>query len=62
MFIIFFWIPFRELAAYDPRNMSKRIHTEKLSTSSSTALLFADEDANLLFVAGKVLSILPSNN
>eukprot|EP00276_Gloeochaete_wittrockiana_P016241 CAMPEP_0184347066 /NCGR_PEP_ID=MMETSP1089-20130417/15226_1 /TAXON_ID=38269 ORGANISM="Gloeochaete wittrockiana, Strain SAG46.84" /NCGR_SAMPLE_ID=MMETSP1089 /ASSEMBLY_ACC=CAM_ASM_000445 /LENGTH=401 /DNA_ID=CAMNT_0026677981 /DNA_START=41 /DNA_END=1246 /DNA_ORIENTATION=+ len=43
----------RELAVYDPRNLSGRLHTEKLSPSSSTVLMFGDEDTNLLFLGGK---------
>ena len=38
---------------YDPRNTSSRVQTVRLSASSSAMLLFADEDSNLLFVAGK---------
>jgi len=43
----------RELALYDPRNLKGRLHTEKLENSSSALMLFADEDVNLLYVAGK---------
>lgn len=43
----------RELASFDPRNMSARMHTEKLSSSSSAVMMFSDEDCNLLFLAGK---------
>jgi coronin-1B/1C/6 len=43
----------RELAVYDPRNTSSRVSTVRLSASSSSMLLFADEDSSLLFVAGK---------
>uniref|UniRef100_A0A7S4MP39 DUF1899 domain-containing protein n=1 Tax=Vannella robusta TaxID=1487602 RepID=A0A7S4MP39_9EUKA len=43
----------RELAAYDPRNLSDRLATHKLPSSSSTSMLFEDPDNSLLFVAGK---------
>lgn len=43
----------RELAVYDPRNMATRMHTQKLSSSSSAVMMFADEDVNVLFLAGK---------
>ena len=42
-----------ELAAYDPRNLSDRLATHKLPSSSSTSMLFEDPDNSLLFVAGK---------
>jgi len=43
----------RQLAVYDPRQMSERIHTQKLDPSSSQMFLFQDPDTGVLFVAGK---------
>jgi len=43
----------RELALWDPRNMSKRLTTVRVDSGSSHLFPFADRDLGLVYVAGK---------
>eukprot|EP01100_Stratorugosa_tubuloviscum_P009380 TRINITY_DN392_c1_g1_i1.p1 TRINITY_DN392_c1_g1~~TRINITY_DN392_c1_g1_i1.p1 ORF type:complete len:392 (+),score=188.84 TRINITY_DN392_c1_g1_i1:104-1279(+) len=43
----------REIAIFDPRNLSTRLVTHKIDQTSSMPLPFWDDDRNLLYVASK---------
>jgi hypothetical protein len=43
----------RSIHVYDPRNMSSKLHVQKLTASSSIMHILHDEDTNVMFVAGK---------
>jgi len=43
----------REIHLFDPRNISKKLSTSHLDQSSSTPLVFYDDDNSLLYVSGK---------
>jgi len=43
----------RELAVWDPRDLSKSLTRQSLDSSSGTIMPFFDRDCNILFLAGK---------
>jgi len=43
----------RQISIFDPRKLSTKLSSQKIDSSSSTLLPFADQDNNLVFLAGK---------
>eukprot|EP01097_Dermamoeba_algensis_P003844 TRINITY_DN2606_c0_g1_i1.p1 TRINITY_DN2606_c0_g1~~TRINITY_DN2606_c0_g1_i1.p1 ORF type:complete len:391 (-),score=107.59 TRINITY_DN2606_c0_g1_i1:119-1291(-) len=43
----------KEIALYDPKNLSKRLSTLKVDQSPSSPMVFYDPDTSLIFLAGK---------
>lgn len=43
----------REFAVYDPRNLNGKLSTVKIDNSTSTPLLFFDEDIDVLYLSGR---------
>lgn len=43
----------REFAIYDPRNIKNKIAAVKVDNSTSTPLLFSDEDNDVIYLSGK---------
>jgi len=43
----------RSIYVYDPRNLSDKLHVQKLPASSSIMHVLHDEDTNVMLVAGK---------